>query len=340
MARRSRRRVNIFESATVRLTLWYTSFVMALSILFSVVLYSVTTNEVQRLLEPRRPGEVRIFVGNSTSGDALQSRVQESTTRLVLNLVVFNLSVLVAGMALSYFLAKRTLEPIERAHEAQARFTSDAAHELRTPLASMQTEIEVALRSSKSSAQQYKEVLGSNLEEVERLRTLTDRLLLLASQQALALSTVDVEAAAVEAVTHVVSLAQERSIAVDNQVAPTSATGHFESIVTILGILLDNAIKYSPAKTTVTLEVVRRDERVEIVVRDEGPGVPKEDQVKIFERFYRADVSRSKENVEGHGLGLSLARRLAEEMNGTLRVESEPGRGAAFVLTLPISGYN
>lgn len=311
---------------------------MLVSMLFSFVLYQVTTNEFTHALRPAPvgnsfQGSYQILAFNDTT--TRNERIQEISERLVGSLVIFNLAVLMGGTALCYLLARRTLQPIKEAHDSQARFASDAAHELRTPLTVMQTEIEVGLRDTKATVAEHKETLKSTLEEVARLRTLTERLLLLASQQELPREEIDVETAAVEAVTHMIPLAQTRHIEIDNRVGSMKAEGHLESVVDVLGILLDNAIKYSPKKSLVVIEGKQTPHAVEIRVIDQGPGVPLDEQVQIFERFYRADTSRSKENVEGHGLGLSLAKRLAEQMQGRLTIESDGKKGSVFVLSLP-----
>lgn len=329
-------RLSLFESATLRLTAWYMTLLMLISVLFSFVLYEVATNEFNHALRPVPTNSYTIQTEPEVFDSQIRTqRVNESAQRLIGSLVVFNLAVLVGGTVLSYLLARRTLQPIQEAHDLQARFASDAAHELRTPLTVMQTEIEVSLRDKKATAEEQRETLASSLEEVARLRTLTERLLLLASQQELPRDTIDIETAVMEAVTHVVPLAQAKRIEIDNQVGAATAEGHLESVVEVLGILLDNAIKYSPAKSQITLQSKQTQHTVEVSVADEGPGIAPEEQEKIFERFYRADSSRSKENVEGHGLGLSLAKRLTDEMHGTLTVHSDGKKGTIFVLSLP-----
>lgn len=331
------RRLSLFESATLRLTAWYMTLLMLISILFSFVLYEVATNEFNRALRPipSTSTSLQLTTPQPFDTQTREQRVRESTERLIGSLVIFNLAVLVGGTAVSYFLARRTLQPIKEAHDSQARFASDAAHELRTPLTVMQTEIEVSLRDTKASSKEQRETLSSTLEEVARLRTLTERLLLLASQQELPRDSIDVEMAVMEAVTHVVPLAQAKRIEIDNRVGSLTAEGHLESVVEVLGILLDNAIKYSPAKSHIALTGKRTAHAVEVSVTDEGPGITPGEQEKIFERFYRADSSRSKENVEGHGLGLSLAKRLVGQMHGDLTVQSDGKKGTVFVLSLP-----
>ncbi len=327
--------LNVFESATLRLTAWYVLLLMALSLLFSTMLFTVASHEFSRALGPNQPGDYRLFLDSDVASELRGQRVADSNARLVGSLAFFNIAVLMGGSALAYLLARQTLKPVEAAHEAQSRFASDAAHELRTPLSVMQTEIEVGLRDKKATKQDYEATLRSALDEVGRLRTLTDRLLLLASQQQVELGPVDIEDASVESITHAIPLAQTKHVAIDNQVASVMALANRESVVNILDILIDNAIKYAPAKTTITLQSKLGDTYVEVAVSDEGEGIASEEHDKIFERFYRSDLSRSKDNVEGHGLGLSLAKVLVEEMDGSIRVVSEPGAGAHFIVRLP-----
>lgn len=336
MSRRSTRKT-MFQSAVFRLTVWYVALVMTLSLLFSVTLFAVASNEFGRALGPPRPGEKQLFVTDDNAMiNTREQRISESNSRLVVSLVFFNISVLLGGTAISYWLAKRTLEPIEEAHEAQARFASDAAHELRTPLAAMQSEIEVSLRAKKASKEAYRETLESTIEEVGRLRVLTDQLLQLASNQTITKTAFDVEQAVMEAVTRIVSRAQQKDIGVENTVSSALALGSLEHTVEILVILLDNAVKYSPSKTELTVTSMVKDNRVLLSVTDQGQGVAKEEHDKIFERFYRADNSRSKVQVDGYGLGLSLAKRLADEQHGELQVESDGVHGSTFTLSLPV----
>lgn len=330
-----RLRLNIFESATLRLAVWYVLLLMTLSLVFSFVLFLMASNELNRVLAPRAYGEARIFIETPMFEQLREQRINDSTARLAGSLVLFNVGVLLCGGAFAYVLARRTLRPIEAAHNAQARFASDAAHELRTPLAVMQTEIEVSLRDKKATKSDYEGVLKSSLEEIERLQSLADRLLRLAAQQELQLEAVDVEQAAIESLERVIPIAQAKDIVVENTIGKLQAKGHFDSVVTVLGILLDNAVKYSPAGAHVRLSAVETGQRVELSVVDKGRGIAPEEQAKIFERFYRVDLSRSSENVPGHGLGLSLAKRLVDEMRGELRVSSALDAGSTFTVSLP-----
>lgn len=327
---------SLFESATVRLTLWYMIILMTISLLFSGILYRVASDEFDRAFGPRG-GNMRIFVNNDTVFDMREQMLRDSNERLLANLVLFNILVLVGGGVLSYVLAKRTMEPIEYALESQTRFSSDAAHELKTPLSVMQSEIEVGLRDTSATKASQREVLESTLDEVYRMRTLTDRLLLLARNDTLERSAVNTNDIAVEVLNRAIPLASSKKITIENNIGSHLVCADKDSLVDVLGILIENAIKYSPQNSVVTLRSMKHERTVDIQVIDEGIGIREEDQGKIFDRFYRADISRSKQNVEGHGLGLSIARRLMELQQGTVTVKSSEGQGSTFTITLPVS---
>jgi signal transduction histidine kinase len=325
---------SLFDSATLRLTAWYMLILMFISLLFSMVLYRVASDEFDRAFGPRG-GINRVLIDNDTVVDARQQMVEDSNKRLLGNLALFNVVVLLGGGVMSYWLARRTLRPIELALDGQMRFSSDAAHELRTPLAVMQSEIEVGLREKKSTRQSHQRLLESNLDEVQRMQTLTERLLLLAHNQDMELGPTDVETAAVEAMNRTIMLAKSKYIAIENTVAPVQATANAEALTDALAILLDNAVKYSPNKTTITLGSVVEGGHVTVSVRDQGAGIKPTDIPHIFDRFYRADESRSKVNVEDYGLGLSIVKRLMDVQRGQVSVSSQPGEGSTFTLRLP-----
>lgn len=328
---------NLFNSTTLRLTAWYTLILLIISLLFSTVVFQISAAELRRGFGPGPQNSSLFFADNDTVQAWRDAHINEGVSHLVGQLVIFNIFVLTAGAACSYLLAKRTLRPIEEAMESQIRFSSDAAHELRTPLTIMQSEIEVGLRSSTASKASYADLLVSNLDEVEHMRTLTDRLLLLANQNDLALTPTSLESVAIEAVNRSVPLAQSKHIAVNNEIGTLTVLGNANSLTDVIFILLDNAIKYSPAKSTVTLKAHTKGHVAEIVVSDNGPGISKQDLPLIFDRFYRADTSRSSQNVVGHGLGLSIAQRIIEAHGGSISASNNAKKGASFTITLPLA---
>lgn len=308
-----------------------------LSLLFSSIVFQIASQEFHRPYSPRDKTRLQIQTDIGIVDEFEQmreARESEATKRLVTNLVVFNFVTIAAGGFASYLLAKRTLHPIEQALDAQTRFSSDVAHELRTPLAVMQSEIEIGLRASTASARDHKELLESNLDEVHRLRALTDRLLILASEKELPLAPTHLDDVATEAINRVISLAQSRKIGIESTVGKETALANFDTLTDAVVVLLDNAIKYSPAKSAVTISAETQGKYVLLHVTDNGSGIAAADLPHVFDRFYRADTSRSKQNVDGHGLGLSIAKRIVESHHGKISVTSTEGKGTTFTMRL------
>ena len=321
-----------FHTATLKLTGWYLAILMLVSLSFSTVIYQITASELDRPLPPG--SQVSTYL-SARIDEFREARANESKAIMLGNLVILNFITLGLGAGASYFFARRTLQPIENAMEAQARFTSDASHELRTPLAVMRTENEVALRTKSPSVKALKDTLASNLEEVERLQLLTDRLLALSSEQSLELEPFTVSDAVTEAIARHTLAAEQKHIAVKYPAKKLRAIGNIDTVCDIVSILVDNAIKYSPDKTTVNIGTKLQGNHVLLTVADEGDGIDTQDIDHIFDRFYRADQSRSKQHVEGHGLGLALAKRLSDLNDAALSVANRKPRGAVFTLQLP-----
>jgi signal transduction histidine kinase len=234
--------MNIFRSAALKLTAWYLALIMLVSITCSFALYNVSSNDLENNNQRRLPRSLNELLtpNDLRSYSSLRAEQLDSDlNHLKGNLISFNLLVLLLGGAAAYALARRTLEPIEESLESQKRFTSDASHELRTPLTAMQAEIEVALRDASLTKAQAKELLQSNLEEVAKLKALSEGLL---------------------------------------HLAHTSKPTELQ---------------------------------------------PTELKPAILEA------------IEGYGLGLAIAKKLADSMNGVITVKSAPDHGSTFTISLP-----
>jgi two-component system OmpR family sensor kinase len=232
------------------------------------------------------------------------------------------------------------LARLEGAFESQRRFTADASHELRGPLTSLRGEAEVALRRERNPTE-YRRVLTSNLQEVDRLTRLAEDLLTLARSDAGVmqprLQVTDVAACAGVVMERLRTRADEKTVRLDME-----TTAHAEAMVDpglieqLLWNLVENAVKFTPAHGRVRVGVVREGRQLIIQVQDTGPGVPAEDLERIFERFYRADAARTPGgDATGTGLGLSIVRAIAEVHGGQARALNAPGGGALFRVTLP-----
>ena len=232
---------------------------------------------------------------------------------------------------------------IRRLHDsfAQVRqFSADVSHELRTPLTIMRGELEIALRSTKSP-EEYRRVLESSLEEIMRMTSIIDNLLTLAkADQGIYhadFSEVDLHAMVDELFEDSEVLAQRKNIQVQLKAnAPITIVGDRVRLRQLFLNLIDNAIKYTPEGGKVSLGVEQQNGTAIFQVEDTGIGIPPEEINRVFDRFYRVDKARSRE-LGGSGLGLSIAKWIAELHRGSISVKSEVNRGSTFTVALPIN---
>ena len=235
--------------------------------------------------------------------------------------VVVSLVTFLAGL---YF-ARRSLAPAERMFLQLQQFTHDASHELRTPLAVVNSELDLALRTGEHEAgiRAAKEELRKGSEVVEALLELASLDSAILDAQRL-----DLSALVGDEIERFAPIAAERSVRLLDRVAPGVAAHGDERLVRELTAnLLGNALKFTPSGGEVTVSVSREQLRVS----DTGPGIPADELERIFARLYQADPSRAQ---EGYGLGLAIAKRIAEVHGWGIRAESETGQGATFIVSL------
>lgn len=335
----------MFTSARLKLTAWYLIIIMLVSVFFSFALYTFLNTELSRIERAQqRRVEMRL---NPFSPDFFQGYVQpefspgvfeEARQRILLTLFLINLGILAFSGAAGYFLAGRTLRPIKEMVDDQNRFVANSSHELRTPLTILKSEIEVYLRGKDHSVKESDELLASNLEEVNNLQTLSDNLIQLAQYEKLnsntSLSSISLEEAISTAGKKLHKAARRKSITMDVDIEDYQVRAEKESLAQLFGILLDNAIKYSPAKSKIRITTRKNDHFVYVNIEDQGIGIDKKDIPHIFERFYRADSSRTRQSIHGYGLGLSIAKKIVDNYNGSISVKSEVGKGTVFTIQL------
>jgi signal transduction histidine kinase len=223
---------------------------------------------------------------------------------------------------------------VEQALQAQRRFVADASHELRTPLTTIRGNVALLRRDPPISEEDRVAVLTDVAEEIERMIRLVNGLLLLARTDAglpLRTEPVSLRPLVEDVCRQALVLAAGRDLVFDEQVDALVLADR-DALKQVLLNLLDNALKYSPDGGTVTVTSAERDGRVEISVRDTGPGIDPAILPHVFERFYRGDTARS-----GHhaGLGLAIAKSLVEAQHGSISVRSQLGHGSVFTVVLP-----
>jgi two-component system heavy metal sensor histidine kinase CusS len=272
------------------------------------------------------PVDALVRTARDISGTNLSSRLQKLETGDELQRLADTLN--------------EMLDRIETAFMRVTQFTADASHELRTPVSLIRTEAELALRRSRGESE-YKESLGQILFEAERTTNLIEQLLALAradsGREALQIQPVDLRSVMRSVVDGWQQVSTIRNLQFTANIGDQSAfvMGDETLLRRLADILLDNAFKYTPPPGWVRLWLEQHSETAVVTVQDSGLGIAQEDQSKIFERFYRVDKARSRDQG-GTGLGLAIAQWIVTQHRGTITVESHPGEGATFRVELPM----
>ena len=240
----------------------------------------------------------------------------------------------------SLLLSKKAVRPIEQAWQKQLDFTADASHELRTPIAVIQTNLELVIDSPKETIESQMKWLKNIETENKRMAKLVTDLLTLSradtSQQMLEIETFMLDEVICEVLTPFEAIAYEKNIELKiNSNSKIAFCGDLKRIKQLIVILVDNALNYTNAPGIVTISLSNDDEEIIFMVSDTGYGIESEHLDKIFDRFYRVTTTR-KLNQDGSGLGLSIAKWVVQEHGGTIEVESTLDVGTTFTVRLPI----
>ncbi|MED4400108.1 ATP-binding protein [Metabacillus fastidiosus] len=228
----------------------------------------------------------------------------------------------------------RMIKKLEKSYEKQEQFVSDASHELKTPLTVIDSYIKLLQRWGKDRSEILEEAIDAIGSEANRMKYLTEQLLQLARNE----EVIENEKETVNIVPLIEGTIQrlqqtfQYTIYFNREQSDIHMKIHEQSFIQLLVILLDNAKKYS--EDDIDVELKETDETVSILVKDKGVGIPLEMQAHVFDRLYRVDKTRSRE-TGGSGLGLSIAKRIAEQHEGHITLESAEGEGSTFTLVLP-----
>lgn len=230
------------------------------------------------------------------------------------------------------------LERLDRAFTSQRQLFEDLSHELKTPLTILKGEFEVNL-TKRRPQEEYESILKSSLEEINRIIKLAENLLLLArldsKEELPEKKRLNLNLLIQSVVNNIKSLSELKNIQLSFEAGgEVSLDGDEGQLKTAFLNMLDNAIKYTPQKGRIRIAVERDRSSAKVRITDTGAGIPEEELVHIFDRFYRVDKSR---NTAGFGLGLSIAKAIVEAHNGTIAATNQPSSGAAFVVSLPIT---
>ncbi len=316
---------NIFQKARIKLTLYYIGIMAVILFTFSSVLIFTIESKIRQGFRDR-------IIMTETEGDPVQNTSDDIE---MLIYIVDGILLVIIGFS-SYFLAGKTLKPIKEALDAQKKFSADASHDLRTPLAIMTTESEVILQNKSASTDELRNTIGSNLEETKKMSKLVNDLLLISrgDNQASIYSYTEINLHKFISATvaKIKPQAESKGLGLNlceyKEILVTIDEDNFERA--ILNIL-QNAIKYSEVGS-ISIELSNTINSIYIVIKDTGVGINQKDLSYVFDRFYKAEHSRN--DSSSSGLGLPIAKLIIEEHMGSIAIESEVNKGTIVTIIL------
>jgi len=235
------------------------------------------------------------------------------------------------------------LATLQHAFTSQREFLANAAHELKTPIAVLKSTLQLLLQQPRS-AEEYRAHLEGALDDLARLEALTHSMLRLAraeqsqtTKRVTDLPLVDLANSCEQSAERLKPVSDSRSVRIDIRPnGPAKIHADPEDLELVWNNLFENAVRYSPAGSAVLVSISRSDHRARVDVEDRGPGIAEIDLQNIFNRFHRADASRSRD-TGGYGLGLAIVKAMVEAYGGTISAESSVGRGTKMSVSLPIN---
>lgn len=319
---------DVFARARFRLALLFAGIVVILVVVSGVITYLNVRSDLQTAAR-----------GAFSSGETEQEFVTRSLGSFRWRLLAVDGAIILAVGIGGLLYARSTLRPIRDNVAAQKRFIADASHELRTPLAVMKADFEVALRDP-ALAPGSRPVLESGLEEVDGMSTLVQDLLTLsridAHQEQLGGETLDLEVLVRQTTEklHSLAIAAGVDLVLSPGGAPLPAVGDEPHMRRALANVVKNAIEHAPPGSAVEIRARHVAETAQVTVTDHGAGMSPDVLAHVFDRFYRADPSRSR-SAGGSGLGLAIARWAVRAMGGDIVAQSVVGSGTRVTLWLP-----
>lgn len=346
---------SLFATTRWKLTFWYVGIILSLTVTLSGLFFLQTNRILRRefvriehqiVQESRRNPSP---VPPAAKLSVLETNLVETRQKLLNDLVILNVVIsLIVGLS-SYFLSGKTLQPIKVAMQRQKQFVADAAHELKTPITSLQSSLELAAMSP-PTAKKTASLISDLQTDITQLTQLIERLLLLSKidyfqNQQQHFNQLNCLTLLTETIHQLKPLAQQKKVTLKlthKPQQPALILGNEDRIRELMTILIENAIVYTalapkPRNVEVSLNISRS--KVSLLISDTGIGIPNQELPKIFDRFYQVDTARTLDSPEsvpsthGAGLGLSIAKQIAELHSAHLKVTSKLNHGTTFIVT-------
>lgn len=325
-------RANNFTGAVIRLTVYYTVGVFVILTIFSALVYGLFTLGIVHELKEDVPVNDRNMIIDE------RSSATEVADDLFDVLLLSDSILLALTVVVSYLLARKTLAPLADSYQKQRRFVGDAAHELRTPLSVLKAGSELLLQHERK-AHEYKKFILESQDEINRLITLSNDLLFLTQHSEVVpqnYEELSISQVAEKQYEHIRSYAQMKGITIEAHIEPdVRIKGKYDDFARLVLNLLKNAIDYNTPNGTVTLTLDTKQGNIVLAISDTGIGIAPSDVPHIFERFYKADASRTQSESTGCGLGLAIVSEIVTRYKGTIDVSSTLGKGTTFTVQFP-----
>ena len=316
---------DIFRSAHFSLSMLYFLILLVIVGIFNIVIfYSINTNnmEISTSNETIFSKDKSIYGTDEIREKIITARNRRAGEQITEAILILDFSILLAGGIGSFWLARRALEPLEKAHRLQSEFVSNASHEIRTPLAAIQLETEMILKDKNASKDDFREILESNLEEARSLTAMVKMLLNLSTiDKGIPLSAVNLN----EIVKARISKFPDAEKRIIFEGGKDFIVHNNETAIDEMAmILIDNALKYNVSKEPIEVKIFRQNRQAVLSVSNFSNEIPQDELNKFFDRFYRCDKVRSCNNhTEGYGLGLAIAKKIANETNSVILAKNE-----------------
>ncbi|MDR3595734.1 ATP-binding protein [Clostridium sp.] len=310
--------------------------------LLTLVNSALSDNNTTGLIENKN---FRFLKHNNEKGTkiAFTDRSLEINTlkSLLKTFIIVGIGSLIAFFSVSLYLANWAVRPIKKSWEQQRQFVADASHELKTPLTVILANTDIILSHKEDTINDQIKWINYIKTECERMTTLVNDLLFLAKTDAnkneVIFSKVNFSDIIWNCVLPFESVAFEEEKKIDNEIPPDIfINGDSNRLKQLIFILIDNAIKYSNEKGTITILLEKKQDKVHLSVNNTGEPLPKEKITHLFERFYRVDESRARKK-DGYGLGLAIAKTIVDSHNGKILVKSSESEGTTFTVSFPLS---
>ncbi len=321
---------------------------MAITLSFSSIVYVNVSGFTERALllhEKRVENRLRQMPRGMMLPEKFQEpfteeavlQIRANTLYLLLSI---NIAILIITGSLAYWFAGLTLKPIEEMTNRQKRFIADASHELKTPLTAMKTQLEVTLRDKNLKLDDAKEIIKSIIDDVDSLANLANYLL----KQHKYESVVPLNKNENISIKNIIESTYEifenkiknRKINTTFDLEDFMILANKNSLIEVISIIFDNAIKFNVEGGSIHIETSNQNKKGVIKILNTGIGISEKDLPHIFERFYRAETSRSKTEYEGFGLGLAIAKDIVTSLNGKISATSMLDEKTEFKIVLPI----